>query len=59
MMQNPYEILWSLKQTASVEEFRQQFEPHTGPLQKIDLDGIPSRYFPEGEEIQRSNWFWV
>ncbi|KAJ1404447.1 Retrotransposon gag domain [Sesbania bispinosa] len=43
MAQNPYELLLSLKQMTSVEEYREKFELYVGPLKGTDpeyLKGI-------------------
>jgi hypothetical protein len=43
MLQTPYELLLSLKQTGSVEEYRAQFELYAGPLRAAEpeyLKGI-------------------
>ncbi|KAL9663697.1 hypothetical protein QQ045_019088 [Rhodiola kirilowii] len=55
MHQSPYELLLSLKQIGSVEEYREQFELYAGPLWKAEpeylkgifLNGLID-YFSEG-----------
>ncbi|KAJ1415921.1 Retrotransposon gag domain [Sesbania bispinosa] len=36
MAQNPYELLLGLKQTTSVEEYREKFELYAGPLKGVN-----------------------
>ncbi|XP_057431879.1 uncharacterized protein LOC130724621 [Lotus japonicus] len=38
MMQNPFELLLSLKQTGTVEAFVEEFEKYVGALKEIDQD---------------------
>ncbi|XP_057419854.1 uncharacterized protein LOC130713989 [Lotus japonicus] len=38
MVQNPFELLLSLKQTGTVEEFVEEFEKYVGALKEIDQD---------------------
>jgi len=43
MVENPFELLLSLKQTGTMEEYREKFELYTGPLKNAEpvyLKGI-------------------
>ncbi|XP_058727193.1 uncharacterized protein LOC131598628 [Vicia villosa] len=40
MLQSPYELLLSLKQTLSVEEYRDRFELYAGPLRSAEPDNL-------------------
>ena len=48
MIQSPYELLWSLKQEGTVEEYHERVELYAGPLRVA-----------EPEYVKRDLWDWL
>lgn len=51
MIQSPFELLLSLKQTGTVEEYREQFELYAGPLKSVDPSYLKGIFFNGPKDV--------
>ncbi|KAJ1417644.1 Retrotransposon gag domain [Sesbania bispinosa] len=54
MAQNPYELLLSLKQTTSVEEYRERFELYAGPLKGTEPEYLKGIFLNGLKEVVKA-----